>query len=91
MTPKSREILNQGFYVNFVVTILQYKAQNDFNFPHALDALNAIRHSVSSFNSQLDISKIPLNVCRMNSYIYLGNTFFFIVSITNGRTICNEI
>ena len=34
LTPKSREILNQGFCVNFVEIILQYKAQNDFNFPH---------------------------------------------------------
>ena len=39
MTPKSREILNQGFYVKFVITILHYKAQDDFifrNFSHLM-------------------------------------------------------
>ena len=34
LTPKSREILNQGFHVKFIETILHYKAQNDFNFPY---------------------------------------------------------
>ena len=61
LTPKSREILNQGFHVTFVLMNLYFKKLNQFKgeLNVQLDAI-FVAHSIRYFavNFQSDISKI---------------------------------